>query len=130
MSQTFRAAIITPEAVALDTDVTQVQFPAHDGQVGILKHRAPLLAKLGTGVLRLDTTGGEQRYLVAGGYAEMKADKLTILTSEAVPAANITAQTISAEEQKLAGITGTDAAAIEKRQKQQARVQAMRMLVS
>ena len=38
----------------------------------------------------------------------MKGDELTILTSQAIPAKQITPQMISAEEAKLAKLTGDD----------------------
>ena len=128
MPAQFKASLITPEAIVLETDITSAKIPAFDGLVGILTHRAPLLAKLGTGVLTLGTTSGAQRFLVTGGYAQMKDEELTILTTEAIPAAQINAQTIAAEQAKLGNITGIDLPAMEKRQAIEARISAMRSL--
>jgi F-type H+-transporting ATPase subunit epsilon len=130
MTTSFKASVITPEAILFETDVTGAQIPAFDGLVGILHQRAPLLAKLGTGVLRLDTAAGSERFVVSGGYAQMKDDVLTILTSDAVPAKQISKEMIAAEEAKLNAISGGDLPAMEKRQSLQARVQAMRNVVS
>ena len=130
MATPFKASLITPEAIVLETNVTGAKIPAYDGLVGILSHRAPLLAKLGTGVLTLDTTGGSQKFLVTGGYAQMKGEELTILTTEAIPAGQITQQTVAAEQAKLGGVQGTDKASMEKRQAIEARVHAMRSLVA
>jgi F-type H+-transporting ATPase subunit epsilon len=133
MSIPFKAVLITPESIVLDTHVHAAQIPAYDGLVGILVNRAPLLAKLGTGILRLDLAGqggaaGEtQRYLVSGGYAQMKGDDLTILTNEAIPAERVSPEMIAAEAAKLGAIEGTDAKALEQRQAIQARLSAMRM---
>jgi F-type H+-transporting ATPase subunit epsilon len=124
----FKASLITPEAIVLEATVTEAQIPAFDGLLGILDKRAPLLAKLSTGVLRLTTNQGTQRFLVAGGYAQMKADELTILTSEAIPAAQITAQSVAAEQAKLSAVQGVGVDAMEERQALQARVHAMRTL--
>ena len=128
MPSPFKASLITPEAIVLEASVTSAQVPAFDGLVGILSHRAPLLAKLSTGVLTLDTTSGTQQFLVIGGYAQMKGEELTILTTEAIPAAQITQQTIAAEQAKLNAIQGIDLPAMEQRQALQARVQAMRSI--
>ena len=127
MAAPFKASLITPEAIVLEATITSAQVPAADGLVGILNHRAPLLAKMGTGILRLDTTAGSQRYLVSGGYAQMKGEELTILTSEAIPVAQVTPALLAAEQAKLTAIQGVDKAALEKRQAQQARVSAMRL---
>lgn len=81
----FRAAVVTPESMIIETEVTSVKFPAHDGLVGILIHRAPLLTKLGSGKLTLVTTNeGEKAYQIRGGYAQMKDNVLTILTDDAI----------------------------------------------
>ncbi|HEY4329725.1 MAG TPA: F0F1 ATP synthase subunit epsilon [Phycisphaerae bacterium] len=126
MPESFKASVITPEALVLETSVTAAQVPVYDGLIGILNHRAPLLAKMGTGVLRLDTATGPQRFLVSGGYAQMKGEELTILTTQAIPAASVTAGMIAAEEAKLARVQTSDLKGMEERQAIQARVQAMR----
>jgi F-type H+-transporting ATPase subunit epsilon len=133
MAIAFKASLITPEAVLLDTHVNAAQIPAYDGLLGILCNRAPLLAKLGTGILRLDlagTTGATtetKRFLVSGGYAQMKGDQLTILTTDAIPAKDITPELIAAEEAKLVKLQGTDEKTLDQRRAVQARLSAMRM---
>src|SRR5688500_11772055 len=94
----FQCVIVTPEAQVLDETVTQVILPAHDGEVGILTDRAPLLVKLGLGALRIDFQGGQKRELfVEGGVAQMKDNRLTILTNEAVPPSEIDVDAARAE---------------------------------
>jgi F-type H+-transporting ATPase subunit epsilon len=82
-NDTFHCSVITPERAVLEADATFVAFPAHDGEVGILKHRAPLLYKLGAGELRVESPDGNERLFVAGGFAQMVEDRLTILTEQA-----------------------------------------------
>ena len=130
MPAPFKASVITPEAIVLEASVTSAQVPAFDGLVGILHQRAPLLAKLGTGVLRLDTTAGVQQFVVIGGYAQMKGEELTILTTEAIPATQINEQVVAAEQAKLAAVQGTDTPVLEQRQRLQGRVSAMCSLVA
>ena len=126
---TFKASLITPEAIVLETQLKEAQIPAFDGLLGILDNRAPLLAKLGTGVLRLTpNAGAPQRYLVSGGYAQMKDDALTILVSEAIPASDITPARVAAEQARLNAIEGTGTEALAQRQAIQARMLAMRSL--
>jgi F-type H+-transporting ATPase subunit epsilon len=82
----FNCVIVTPEQQVLDQQVSSVVFPAYDGKIGVLTDRAPLLAKLGAGELRLTTTANQQRrFNVRGGIAQMKDNRLTILTNEATP---------------------------------------------
>jgi F-type H+-transporting ATPase subunit epsilon len=86
----FQCMIVTPEQQALDESATQAIVPAWDGQIGILTDRAPLLVKLGIGPLRIDLAGGRSRtFLIEGGIAQMKDNRLTILTDEATAAEDI-----------------------------------------
>jgi len=79
----FTCQLITPDQAVLDVEASSVVLPAHDGQIGVLTNRAPLLCKMGIGVCRITTTGGQQAYYVDGGFARMLDNRLTILTQEA-----------------------------------------------
>lgn len=80
----FRCVVVTPEQQVLDESVTHAIIPAEDGWLGILTDRAPLLAKLGSGPLRLDLVSGQRRqYRISGGIAQMLDNRLTILTNTA-----------------------------------------------
>jgi F-type H+-transporting ATPase subunit epsilon len=80
---TFHCSVITPERAVLESDATFVAFPAHDGEVGILRNRAPLLFKMGAGLLRVEAPQGRQVLFVSGGFAQMVDNRLTILTEQA-----------------------------------------------
>ena len=88
--KSFRCRLITPEARLIDDDVTYAQLPLWDGQAGILYKRAPLMAKLGMGELRLDyAAGGEHSYLIEDGFVQMVGDTLTLLAQRAIPVERI-----------------------------------------
>lgn len=82
-SDSFHCSVITPERSVLDCEATFVSFPAHDGEMGVLKNRAPLVCKLGIGTLRVEATEGTQLLFMDGGFAQMLENRLTILTSQA-----------------------------------------------
>lgn len=91
MATDFHCTVITPERVVLDCDADSVVFPAHDGEMGVLSHRAPLVCKLGIGPLRIvapgdgggaaDTT--KHLLFVDRGFVQMLGNRLTILTEQA-----------------------------------------------
>ncbi len=83
-SKTFLCSVVTPERAVLECEATFVALPAHDGEIGILYNRAPLLCRLGIGRLRVETASEKHVLFVAGGFAEMVANRLTILTEEAI----------------------------------------------
>ena len=79
----FQVSVVTPERAVLETQAVFAAFPAHDGEYGIMRGRAPLLCQLGIGVLRVDD-GEKQNYLfIDQGFAQMVDNKLTILTEQA-----------------------------------------------
>jgi F-type H+-transporting ATPase subunit epsilon len=82
-NDTFHCSVITPERAVLEADATSVVFPAHDGEVGILPNRAPLLFKMGAGELRVESPQGSQILFVDGGFAQMVENRLTLLTEVA-----------------------------------------------
>lgn len=80
----IKCSVLTPEKQVLDAAATAVVIPAHDGLIGILKNRAPLICELGKGELRIDTVDGKQeRIHIEGGFASVRDNEVTILTEKA-----------------------------------------------
>ncbi|MDX2148410.1 MAG: F0F1 ATP synthase subunit epsilon [Planctomycetota bacterium] len=96
MAKPFRCRLVTPVSSLLDEEVSYASIPAWDGSMGVLPSRAPILARLGVGELRLefpDSTkgqGGKRSYLLEGGFVQMLNNNLTILAERATPAESIT----------------------------------------
>jgi F-type H+-transporting ATPase subunit epsilon len=80
---------VTPERAVLDVEARSVVFPAHDGLVGILTNRAPLLTQLGIGPLKVETGAETHLLMIDGGFAQMVDNKLTLLTEQATRASEI-----------------------------------------
>jgi F-type H+-transporting ATPase subunit epsilon len=122
---------VTPEQQVLDESATQAIVPAHDGQIGILSGRAPILVKLGTGALRVDLAGGQRRFFfVDGGVAQMKDNKLTILSTDAAPASAIDPETARAEYAEAEARKPTDAKSTADRAHQMARARAKQAAIA
>jgi F-type H+-transporting ATPase subunit epsilon len=127
----FQVVIVTPEQQVLDETVTQAILPAHDGQIGILTDRAPLLVKLGQGALELSQRQARPRvFYVEGGIAQMKDNKLTILTQVALPQEQINAQTAHAEFAEASAQRIADDASFQDRQRRLQRARAMQALAT
>ncbi len=125
----FHCTVVTPEEQTLDLSVQQVILPAHDGLLGILTGRSPLLVKLGTGPLRVDVDSRTQRYyFIDGGVAQMRGGKLTILTTEAIPASELDAQTAQAEYAAAAARKTADEATGQARQHDMDRARAKKQV--
>lgn len=93
--------VITPERQVLAETTDAVTIPACDGELGVLYHRAPLMCELGIGQLRYRKDGRMHRVYIDGGFAQVFEDRLTVLTSHAVPAEDISDELIAEARQAL-----------------------------
>lgn len=122
----LRLVLVTPETTLVDAPTKSIVVPMFDGQLGVLPGRAPAVGGLGTGELKFDGDGGEQRYFIDGGFLQVKGSVVTVLTHEAKP---VSALSASAAQQALdeAGkiVATTDEAAS---RKQHAQDRARKML--
>jgi F-type H+-transporting ATPase subunit epsilon len=58
----------------------------YDGELGVLPGRLPLIGRLGFGELRYRRGPAERRYYIDGGFVQVRADVVTVLTARAIPA--------------------------------------------
>jgi F-type H+-transporting ATPase subunit epsilon len=75
--------IVTPERLAYSDTVDSVVLPGSEGEMGVLPHHAPLLATLGIGEVTYRFGREEYNVAVAGGFAEVRNDKVIILADVA-----------------------------------------------
>ena len=122
--------MVTPEREVLDEQATFVALPAYDGEVGILAGRAPLLARLGTGVLRVESPEGNEDLFVAGGFAQMVDDNLTLLTEEAKPLASLDRAAAAKELAQALAQPANDEAALAAKEKAVTRARAKEHLAA
>jgi F-type H+-transporting ATPase subunit epsilon len=99
LGKQVQCVVVTPERAVLDEPVDFVALPMYDGELGVLPGRAPLIGRLGPGELRTRRGEQTQRYYVDGGFAQVRANVVTVLTHRAVPAGEIN---VPAAEQALA----------------------------
>ena len=81
----FHAQVLTPEGEVYDGEVEQVSTRTGVGEVGILAHHAPMLARLVPAELRLHVSDSETiRYAQGEGWLEVFANRARVLIAEAV----------------------------------------------
>ena len=76
----LQVVIVTPESTALDKHVDSVVLPLFDGEKGILANHAPMIGRLGKGKLRIKDGGSEESYEIDGGFVQVEANIVSILT--------------------------------------------------
>lgn len=75
--------VISPEKTIFDGPADSVVAPAWDGELGILRGHAPLMAVLGSGALRVTTGGSVEQFRVEGGFLQVARNVVTVLSERA-----------------------------------------------
>jgi F-type H+-transporting ATPase subunit epsilon len=89
MASKIQFDLVSPERLLLSEEVEMVTLPGTEGDFGVLPGHAPVIATLKTGLI--EVKGGSEpllRLFVRGGFAEVNADKVTVLAEEAIPLAD------------------------------------------
>ena len=86
----FRLEIVTPEQVLVREDVDEAVVPAEDGYLGVLPGHTPLVATLKSGDLWYRKGQDKTHLEIAGGFAEVLPDRVTILAEASAPVAPTT----------------------------------------
>jgi len=83
MAETFQLEIVTPEKKVVEAAAEEIQIPGKNGYLGILPGHAPLITELSLGEVTYRENGSEQKLAVGWGFAEVLANKVTILAESA-----------------------------------------------
>ena len=87
---TFQLEFVSPEKLLLSRPVEMAVLPAAEGEMGVLPGHAPMIVALRGGVISVRENGQETEQLfVAGGFAEVTPNRVTILADEATPVAQL-----------------------------------------
>src|SRR6188508_2082325 len=85
----LRLEIVTPEKLAFEDDVDMVLVPGSEGELGILPHHTPLVSLLGVGELKIRKGGSEESFAIAGGFLQVRPDKVVVMAETADMASEI-----------------------------------------
>ena len=92
--------LVMPERELLATEADMVVVPGSEGDFGVLHGHAPLISTVRPGVLEVfQGNKVEQRFIVAGGFAEVTPERCTVLADEATPFEQVTAEQLMQREQ-------------------------------
>jgi F-type H+-transporting ATPase subunit epsilon len=85
----LHCVVVTPEKALIDEPADFVAVPMFDGELGVLPGRAPVIGRLGYGELRLRRGTQTRRFFVDGGFVQVRANVVTVLTARAMRAEDI-----------------------------------------
>jgi F-type H+-transporting ATPase subunit epsilon len=92
--------IVTPERLIVSEQVDEIQVPGAEGYFGVLPGHTPFLAALAVGEMWY-RKGQEKTFLsIAGGFAEVLPDRVTLLATLAERAEDIDISRAEAAKQR------------------------------
>lgn len=127
-SKELKFSVVTPEKKVAEALAEAIVIPMHDGELGILPDRAALMCELGVGQMRYTQAGRTRRLYIDGGFAQVHENTVTVLTSHAVPAEEITDKMIAEAETKVKDEKARRDVEAEVKQRAQRRVSVLREL--
>ena len=85
MADAVHFELVSPERLVLSAEVGMVVVPGAEGDFGVLPGHAPMISNVRPGVVSIyNDRAIESRVFVAGGFAEVSDNRLTVLTEDAV----------------------------------------------
>jgi F-type H+-transporting ATPase subunit epsilon len=99
----FHFELVSPEKLLFSGDVEQIDVPGAEGDFGVLADHAPMVTTLRPGILTVHGSGGEQKIVVLGGFAEVSPEGLTVLADVAEAVDDIDRGMITARIGELEG---------------------------
>jgi F-type H+-transporting ATPase subunit epsilon len=125
-----RCVIVTPERAVLDAVCEMVILPMYDGELGVLRGRAPFVGQLAPGELRLRTGEAVARFFVDGGFAQVRNNVVNVLTQKAMPAAEVTLEAAEQTFTLARAMAVTDVVSRDNRDRALARARGMRAVAA
>lgn len=83
MADELMLEIVTPEKMIFSDKIEEVTLPGTEGEFGVLRGHEAFLSSLNVGEMNFIKDGKKTYYAVNVGYAEVTADKVTVLIETA-----------------------------------------------
>jgi F-type H+-transporting ATPase subunit epsilon len=95
MADAFNFELVSPERLLVSEKVSEVVIPATLGEMTVLAKHAPTMTTIKPGVVSVKLASGQvNKYVVFGGFADILPDSCTLLAESAVPANELTRDTL------------------------------------
>lgn len=89
-TKTFQFELVSPAEKLISEPARYVSVPGSEGEFGVLPGHSSLISALKPGVVRFKNADqGHEDIFIAGGFADVTADNLTILAEEAQSVASL-----------------------------------------
>ena len=89
MAEPFSFELVSPEALVLSGEASEVVVPGTAGYFTVLANHAPFMSTVKPGVVEVQMADGEKSQIfVRGGFADVSPDGLTLLAEQAISLAD------------------------------------------
>jgi F-type H+-transporting ATPase subunit epsilon len=113
MAEKIQFELVSPAKLLVSSKVDMVVVPGGEGDFGALALHAPMITTVRPGVIDIHDGGKiSSSIFVAGGFAEVNEERITVLAEEAIPVSDLTAE--MAEARKKAAKEAMDDAGTER----------------
>jgi F-type H+-transporting ATPase subunit epsilon len=98
MADKVNFELVSPQRLLLSEAVDMVVVPGAEGDFGVLAEHAPLISTVRPGTITVyQNNAVSERIFVAGGFAEVTAERCTVLAEEAEPIGDIDRAAVESE---------------------------------
>lgn len=126
----IQCVVVTPEKTELKTEADSLILPLFDGQMGILPGRAPMIGRLGFGLMTLRSASGSKDYYVDGGFVQVTRDAVYILTDRLLDPKSFLASQVAEDMQRAVAMPGATPEQVSLRDRALAQARAKSRLAS
>lgn len=74
----MKLEIVSPNGILFTGEIDNASFPGLAGSFDIMPHHAPMIAALGTGLIRFEDESKKQEQAIQGGFMEVKNDIISV----------------------------------------------------
>jgi F-type H+-transporting ATPase subunit epsilon len=98
LAEPLKFDLVSPDRLLVSEQVEYVVVPGREGYFTVYARHAPLISTLKPGQVEVKLlSGGEQKFFVRGGFADVTPSSLTILADKAIPMEELDAEHLAAE---------------------------------
>jgi len=111
MADMMQYDLVSPARRLASGQASAVQIPGADGDFTAMPNHAPTIATIRPGIVTVQASTGEEKYVVTGGFAEISPEGTSVLAERAMPVEEVTQDVIDefVEAARTALANATDA---------------------
>lgn len=94
MAELMQYDLVSPARRLASGQATAVQIPGTDGDFTAMVGHAPTIATIRPGVVTVQATTGDEKFVVTGGFAEISPEGTSVLAERAMPVEDVTQDVI------------------------------------